>query len=128
MKALFLVTAMCVSIDCFSQVTFEYKPDFSAVIVKDIGVSVAWYQSVFGLTIKTESNDIQNGYKVAIMESKNMNLELLELRGSLTREEILSGKPEGTQIQGHFKTGFKVENIDDCLKRLSHLKIEVPQV
>ena len=128
MKSVFVFVASCISVQCFSQGAFEYEPNFSAVIVKDIRVSVDWYKSVFGLKTKTESNDDKNGYKVAIMESENLLLELIELRGSLTRDELLAGKPDGTQIQGHFKLGFKVKNIDDCLKRLAQLNIEVPQV
>ena len=62
------------------------------------------------------------------MESENLLLELMELRGSLTRDELLAGKPDWTQIQGHFKLGFKVKNIDDCLKRLAQLNIDVPHV
>jgi len=128
MKALFLFIASCISANSFPQSSFEYEPNFSAIIVKDIRVSSDWYKSVFGLKTKTESNDVQNGYQVAIMESEDFLLELMELRGSLTRDELLAGKPGGTQIQGHFKLGFKVENIDTCLKRLAELGIDVPQV
>jgi len=32
----------------------EYQPYFSAVVVKDFDTSAAWYQSVFGLKVKTE--------------------------------------------------------------------------
>ena len=95
MKSFFVFIAYCISVHCFSQGAFEYEPNFSAVIVKDIRVSVDWYKSVFGLTTKTESNDDKNGYKVAIMESENLLLELLELRGSLTRDGCLPADPTG---------------------------------
>lgn len=120
--------ASIISVSCFSQATFVYEPYFPAIVVNDLGISVAWYKSLFGLKVKTESADITSGYKVAILESENMMIELMELRGSLPREQLLAGKPEGTQIQGLFKIGFKVPNVDACLKRLSQLHIEVPQV
>jgi predicted enzyme related to lactoylglutathione lyase len=128
MKTLHFVVASIISFSCFSQATFVYEPYFPAIVVNDLGVSVEWYKSLFGLKVKTESTDIPSGYKVAILESENMMIELMELRGSLPREQLLTGKPEGTQIQGLLKIGFKVPNIDSCLKRLSQLHIEVPQV
>jgi predicted enzyme related to lactoylglutathione lyase len=128
MKTSLSCIAFFLSINCFSQATFGYEPCFSAIVVKDLSVSVNWYKSLFNLKAKAEYADIQAGYKVAILESDNMMVELMELRESLRRDQLLTGKPEGTQIQGHFKIGFKVQNMDDCLKRLAELQIEVPQI
>ena len=128
MKALSLTIACLFSINCAAQNSFAYEPYFSAVVVRNIGVSKSWYQSVFGLKVKTESHDIQGGYKVAILESENLLVELMELRGSLSRDTLVANKVAGTQIRGHFKIGFKVDNIDACLKKLSQLQIEVPHV
>lgn len=128
MKTLALLFAFSLSLDCQSQDTFAFEPYFITVIVKDIDASASWYKSVFGLKLKTESNDAGAGYKVVILESERLLVELMELRGSLSRESLLTGKPDGTQIQGHFKVGFKVKDIDACLKKLSQLQIEVPRV
>ena len=72
--------------------------------------------------------DPNHDYRIFILESPQFVLELLELKGSLTRKNLLEGKPAGTQIQGHFKIGFKVAEMNDCLKRLADLKINVPQI
>jgi catechol 2,3-dioxygenase-like lactoylglutathione lyase family enzyme len=98
------------------------------VIVKDIDVSVTWYKSIFGLTVKNESNDAGPDTKLLLWSLKKLLVELIELRGSLSREALLAVKPDGTQIQGHFKVGFKVKDIDACLKRFAQLQIEVPRV
>ena len=126
MKTPLVTIAIIISANCFAQATFSYEPYSSAIVVKDL--SVDWYKSLFELKVKTELKDIQGGYKVAILDTENMIVELMELQGSLAREELLAGKPDGTQIQGHFKIGFKVQSIDACLKRLSQLNIEVPRV
>jgi len=93
----------------------EYQPYFSAVVVKDFDTSAAWYQSVFGLKVKTEMNDPNQAYKIKILESSNYLLEILELKGSLKRDELLKGKPNGTELQGQFKIGFNVSNVDACI-------------
>jgi hypothetical protein len=113
---------------CIGQASFDYQPYFSSVIVNNIERSVLWYKSVFSLQVKSETNDVQNGYKVAILEGANFLVELLELKGSLVPATLLEGKGDGTKIQGHFKLGFKVSDVDACLNRLSRLNIEVPQV
>lgn len=108
----------------------DYAPFFSAIVVSDVEQSSVWYKNVFGLTVKEKMNDPNNVYKIVIMESANrsMQLELLELKGSLSRKLLTDGKPSGTEIQGHFKIGFKVADIDQWLKHLSQLKITVSQV
>lgn len=73
-------------------------------------------------------NDPNNAYKIVILEGPSVMFELMQLKGSISRSEVLKGKPEGSQIQGHFKIGFTVNNIDTCLKHLADLKIDVPRV
>jgi len=107
---------------------FDYVPYFSAVVVSNVDSSAKWYQAVFAMTVKNKMEDTNHDYRIFILESSQFVLELLELKGSLTRKNLLEGKPAGTQIQGHFKIGFKVAEMDDCLKRLASLKINVPQV
>src|SRR6187401_3319694 len=128
MKSLTFLLALTFSFNCHAQDTFTYETYFFTVVVKDIDVSVAWYKSVFGLKVKTESHDAKAGYKVVILESEKLLVELMELRGSLSREALLVHKPEGTQIEGHFKIGFKVKDIDDCVKVLTQLQIEIPHI
>ena len=72
--------------------------------------------------------DEGTGYRVVILESPNFSLELLQLNGSLKAKDLLKGKPEDTKIEGHFKIGFKVPDMDACLRYLKSLKIDVPRV
>ncbi|MGZ5220277.1 MAG: VOC family protein [Chitinophagaceae bacterium] len=102
---------------------FKYEPYFSAVIVKNVDSSTAWYQSVFDLNIKNRINDTQNGFRVMILESSTFLLELIENRSWPDQKKLLEGKPEGTRIQGFFKMGFKVPDMDACLKRLADLRV-----
>jgi hypothetical protein len=108
--------------------TFKYEPYFHALIVNNIDSSKQWYQSVFQLKVKNEVADSKNGYRVVILESDSHMVELIEIKSSLNQKKILESKPGGTMIQGHFKVGFKVVEMDKCLSRLASLKIVVPRV
>lgn len=103
-------------------------PYFSAVIVSNIETSSSWYQSLLGLKIKNRINDSAGAYKVVILESGRILLELLELKGSLQKKKLLEKAPEGTQITGHFKFGFSITNVDAWLKHCRELHIAVDRV
>ena len=106
----------------------RYKASFSAIIVKDLAVSSLWYQTVFGLKVKDHVKDENAGYDIHILESADLTLELLQLRGAVSRTEVLSGKTDKTEVNGFFKIGFTVADVDASLKHLKGLKIDVPQV
>ena len=58
-----------------------------------------------------------------ILESSSFLLELIENKTWPTQKKLLAGQPGGTRIQGFFKIGFKVTDMDACLKMLAALKI-----
>lgn len=103
--------------------SFKYEPNFSAVIVGNVDSSTAWYQSVFDLKIKNRIDDPERGFRIMILESSTFLLELLENKAWPDQKKLLADKPAGTQIQGFFKIGFKVPDMNACLKRLADLKI-----
>ena len=101
----------------------KYQPYFSAVIVKNVDSSTAWYQSVFNLKINKRINDPERGFRVMLLESQDFFLELIENKSWPDQKELLNDKPAGTRIQGFFKIGFKVRDMDAYLKHLAGLKI-----
>lgn len=107
---------------------FEQIPYFTAVIVKNVDSSVEWYQSVFDLKLNKTIDDPQNGFRVRILASPHFVVELIENKSWLDRDKILKGQPEGTQIEGFFKTGFKVSDLDACITHLKKLKIPVDRI
>jgi catechol 2,3-dioxygenase-like lactoylglutathione lyase family enzyme len=104
----------------------QVTSSFVAIVTEDIDRSVNWYSSVFGLVVTSE---VDNGSdRVTILNSDNLMLELLQLQGSINRSQALDLHPDGTQMQGHFKVGFKVQSMDSWLSHLASLQVEVPQV
>jgi glyoxylase I family protein len=108
--------------------SFEYVPSFAAVVVNNMETSTQWYKAVFKLYVKDEIADDKNGYKITILESERFLVELLELKGSVAPMTLLEDEPKETKIQGYFKIGFKVPDMDKCLQHLAELKIQVPRI
>ena len=100
---------------------------FSALIVTSIDSSVGWYQSVLGLKTRFLPGTPQ-GIRVAIMESPQIVLEIIENNEWLDPKEFLKGKPEGTRLQGYFKIGFKVTAMDSFIEHLNKLNIPIPRI
>jgi hypothetical protein len=106
----------------------ETQPYFVAVIVRDLDASILWYESLFRLSVARRESVPDRRIRMAILESSNLLIELIEDKSALVRTQLLEKSPEGTNIQGHFKVGFKVHNMDAFLKRLKVLKIDVGRV
>ena len=123
---LLIISIIASAVHAQNNTAFEYRPLFAAVIVKDVDTSTAWYQAVFNVQVKNRINDTQNGFRVMILESPDFLLELIENRSWPDRNKLLQGQPEGTRVQGLFKIGFKVADMDAYLARLAALKI-VPE-
>ena len=109
------------------QQSFQVDSYFSAVIVKNIDSSVSWYQSVLGLKTRFLPNTPQ-GIRVAILESPQVVVEMIENISWLDPRKLLEGKPEGTRIQGYFKIGFKVTAMDHFIDHLKKLNISIPRI
>ena len=106
---------------------FKIDPYFSALIVKNIDSSVKWYESTLGLKTRFLP-DVPQGIKVAIMESPDIIIEMIENIAWLDPKTLLEGKPEGTRIQGYFKIGFKVTALDAFIDHLKKLNISIPRI
>ena len=107
--------------------SFQVGPYFSALIVKNIDSSVNWYQSVLGLKTKFLPGTPQ-GIRVAILESSQIVLEIIENTAWLDPKEFLKDKPNGTRLQGYFKIGFKVTAMDGFIDHLNKLNIPIPRI
>ena len=107
--------------------SFQVHSYFSAMIVKNIDSSVNWYQSVLGLKTRFLPATPE-GIRVAILESPQIVLEIIENNAWLDPKEYLKGKPEGTRLHGYFKIGFKVTAMDGFIEHLNKLNISIPRI
>jgi catechol 2,3-dioxygenase-like lactoylglutathione lyase family enzyme len=124
-KVLLSLFTLAIGISSYSQSLskVDFRPYFSAVVVKDIEASSIWYKSVFGLNVTNRNDSPQRGSKIAVMEGTQFSIELIEVKSSLGPSEILEGKPDRTLIRGFTKIGFKVPDLDATIKYLKELKV-----
>src|SRR5688572_24490722 len=103
---LFLLT---IEISSFGQnaPAFDPKPHSYAIIVQNIDVSIGWYQSVFGFKLRNRNDSPERGSKIAVLQSGDALLELVEVNTLSSGDNILHGTPERTLIQGFAKIALK---------------------
>ena len=99
------------------------KPYFSAVVVSNAEQSSLWYQSVLGVKIRNVNENAVRGSKIIVLSSDDLLLELIEVKSQVRRQDVLSGRPEQTLIQGFAKIGFKVSDLDAWIRKMAHLKV-----
>jgi glyoxalase/bleomycin resistance protein/dioxygenase superfamily protein len=105
----------------------QASPYFSAIIVNNLDTSALWYQSLFDLKVRNLP-DVPEAFRVAILESPALVLELIENRSWLDPKKILEGKPEGTHIRGFFKIGFKVPDMNAWISHLKKFNVTVDRI
>ncbi|MEP0986640.1 VOC family protein [Ekhidna sp.] len=127
MKKLFCLISLVVSISTYCQSTEAGKrqndvfqslqPSFFAIVVKDIEQSIEWYNNNLGFELANKTESKERGFVIANMTSSITQLELIELKGSMSLSEAskLSG---ASKLEGLFKIGFKTSFFDDYVQLL----------
>lgn len=93
-------------------------PNFSALIVKDIDVSLAWYTDMLGYTILDQKDVKEMNFRQANLKRGSSAIELIELGKAIDPAAVIEGYSEKTKIQGIFKIGFTVSDFDDWISHL----------
>ena len=124
---LLVFTIISITVHSQQSTSFKIDPYFSAVIVKNIDSSVKWYESVLGLKTRFLP-DVPQGIRVAILESPDIVVEMIENVAWLDPKKLLEGKPEGIHLQGYFKIGFKITEMDKFIDHLKKLNISIPRI
>ncbi|WP_298902994.1 VOC family protein [uncultured Psychroserpens sp.] len=96
---------------------------FSALIVNDMDVSLAWYTDVIGLEILNTQESPDAGFKQANLKLGNILIELIELDKAQAVEDAIPNYTSKTRIEGFFKIGFSMNNFDAWIKHLKLKKV-----
>ena len=89
------------------------NPFFTALFVKNVDSSIAWYEKHLGLKERNRFEISHRGIRQVIMENGRWLVELVQKKTLYTTEEILKDKPAGSDITGVSKIGFTVEKLDE---------------
>jgi catechol-2,3-dioxygenase len=93
-------------------------PQFFAVLVEDVDVSVAWYRHALGLQELDDSEAEDGSWRIVNLHSEQLLVEIIrDARAS-----------EVERARGLFKVGFRVENVEQVADRVERATGERPRV
>ena len=129
MKSLLLVVALLFSTQS-SQPPHQSRPPFAAVhgsffalSVSDVEASARWYTQKLGLMI--DKRDSAPGVKVAILSGNGLIVELIQQQDSVSLSSALPSLKSSVQVQGIFKAGLLVDDIDATFRELKARNVEI---
>lgn len=100
------------------------KAHFSSTLTPDIKSAMAWYASVLKFKTINQAENEARGFKQANMKSGDVYLELIELNGLMTQQNILEQQPRGTRLAGFFKFGIKVDDFDKWMDHFESQNVQ----
>ncbi len=120
---------MAVSIICIFPLSAQVSPPadlepyFNAILVEDIGASTIWYQEVLGFEIVSSDLD-SDFFKINNLKRGNIALELIELSSAVSADEAIPDYTNRTRINGLFKMGFLVVDLDRWVTFLQEKEVQ----
>ena len=93
------------------------EPSFVAVIVSDIDTSIAWYSRHLDLTLQDRTDRADFGFSQANLSNAAVHVELIQIKGSISADQVASAFGAKSRLQGVFKFGFRTGDFDDWLQR-----------
>ncbi|WP_299521596.1 VOC family protein [Winogradskyella sp.] len=97
---------------------------FSAIVVEDIDISINWCKKNLGFkTINKYESENKQLRQVNIV-CGDILIELIELKSSVTANELLKDQPKKTFINGFFKIGFLLDEFDTRVEHLKKLGVQ----
>ena len=94
---------------------------FSAIIVRDMEVSVTWYADKLGFEVINNNENAEMGFKQSNLKLGNVLIELISLTSAVDPEKAVSDHSSKTRLIGFFKFGFRVSDFDTWI---THLKVK----
>ncbi len=100
------------------------QPYFSAIIVADMDTSLDWYTKNFGFEVLSNVDMSDRGFRQANLTRGSALIELIELSSALPQKELLANQPARSRIQGFFKFGFTVADLDSWIDFLEKGEVD----
>jgi catechol 2,3-dioxygenase-like lactoylglutathione lyase family enzyme len=99
------------------------RPFFTALSVRDIDTSTAWYGKVFGYAVTRAIDLPERGLRIRLLRNETAFLELVEDGSSVAARERIPEVERIAQLRGVFKSGAQVDDLDATVARLEHLGV-----
>lgn len=110
--ALFAPVAMAADETNVDAVPLRGAAPFIAVSVADLDKQLAWYTDTLGFSVYSRGEIPGRGIKFALLRSGSALVELLQVPSSRSRAEAAPSVNDASQIQGFFKSGVVVPDVE----------------
>lgn len=98
---------------------------FWAVSVPNVDSAAAWYKNVFDLKEASSVSLQDSTFLAKILKGSKIILEIVQVANSNTLADLSLKPGEGHKMQGLFKTGFYVKNIEQAKKYFLGKKVTI---
>jgi catechol 2,3-dioxygenase-like lactoylglutathione lyase family enzyme len=103
----------------------DLTPNFSAVIVNDMDISILWYQEKLGFEVVDKVDNEERGFRQANL-SRDMNrLELIQLDTAIKASELLDQHGPRARLTGFLKIGYSVSDFDTWTAHLNENQADI---
>lgn len=103
----------------------DATPFFAALSVRSVEISAAWYGKVFGFEVVRKMEPPGRGLRILLLRKPGALLELVESEAARGPAELEPPLERRFLLHGVFKVGFLVEDLDDAIRRLEGLEVEL---
>ena len=103
--------------------SLDAQPFFTAVSVKDVDASAAWYGKIFGFEVTREIDLKERGIRIRLLRGDSAFLELVEDSSAVSARERIPEVEKIAQVRGFFKSGVLVHDLDAAVERLKALGV-----
>lgn len=103
----------------------DATPFFTALSVKSVEASVAWYGKVFGFEVVRKMELPGRGLRIFLVRTPGALLELVEAEAATAPAVLKPPLERRLLLHGVFKVGFRVGDLDEAIRRLEALGVEL---
>jgi catechol 2,3-dioxygenase-like lactoylglutathione lyase family enzyme len=103
----------------------EATPFFTALSVRSVEASAAWYRKVFGFEVVRKMESPGSAPRIFLLRKPGALLELVEAEAAKAPADLEPPLERRFLLHGVFKVGFLVEDLDEAIRRLEALEVEL---
>ncbi len=94
------------------------QPYLVAMSVENLDSAYAWYRTRLGFQVQRAPYQPTQGIRIGFLVLNGFHLELIEAKGSQSRQSVLPDSSRDISLQGLMKLGFRVPDADALARAL----------
>jgi len=91
---------------------------YAAFIISHMDQSKSWYQEVLGFQEINHIVNEERGFEIANLKHGDIGLELIQIKGSISKDSLMAVHTKPLPLQGIFKFGLYISEFDEWILQL----------